>query len=89
MLMLMPDMTRATFLAELKALGLKQVDFARIWNTRKEVVSKWGADYKGAVGVPYWVGPALEMMRLVRNGAKADSGQASLLLVPDKKKARR
>lgn len=86
MLMVKPDMDRKAFLARLKRLGLKQRDFAAIFGTNPQVVSKWGATFKGAVGIPYWVGPALDLMETLKDGGSAP--QASLLLVPQQRKAR-
>lgn len=90
MLMLMPDqaMTRKRFKAALKALGMTQADFAAFWHTNPQVVGKWGATYKGGVGFPYWVGPALELMRSVREGGFSAAPQASMLLVPQRRMRR-
>jgi DNA-binding transcriptional regulator YiaG len=75
-------MTRQQFIAALKRLGLSQVDFATMWGTTPQVVNKWGAERKGGNGVPYWVGPALELMGAVQEGS---ASQPALLLTPKRR----
>lgn len=80
MLMVKPDMDRKAFLGRLKRLGLKQRDFAAMFGTNPQVVSKWGASFKGGVGIPYWTSAALDLLEALKAGGSTP--QQSLLLTP-------